>query len=74
MAKFKNYIFFIFSFLIFNSCGIYSLSGAATTAKTIQIDPFFNNTDLGPANLGPNFTNKLKDYFQTNSRDRKSVV
>ena len=67
MAKFKNYIFFIFSFLIFNSCGIYSLSGAATTAKTIQIDPFFNNTDLGPANLGPNFTNKLKDYFQTNS-------
>lgn len=67
MAKFKNYILFIFSFLIFNSCGIYSLSGAATTAKTIQIDPFFNNTDLGPANLGPNFTNKLKDYFQTNS-------
>lgn len=67
MAKLKNYTFFIFSFLIFNSCGIYSLSGAATTAKTIQIDPFFNNTDLGPANLGPNFTNKLKDYFQTNS-------
>ncbi len=67
MAKLKNYVLFIFSFLIFNSCGIYSLSGAATTAKTIQIDPFFNNTDLGPANLGPNFTNKLKDYFQTNS-------
>jgi hypothetical protein len=50
-----------------NSCGIYSLSGAATTAKTIQVDQFYNNTDLGPANLGQNFTNKLKDYYQQNS-------
>lgn len=50
-----------------NSCGIYSLSGAATTAKTIQIDQFYNNTDLGPANLGQDFTNKLKDYYQQNS-------
>jgi hypothetical protein len=50
-----------------NSCGIYSLSGAATTAKTIQVDLFYNNTDLGPANLGQNFTNKLKDYYQQNS-------
>jgi hypothetical protein len=49
------------------SCGIYSLSGAATTAKTIQVDQFYNNTDLGPANLGQNFTNKLKDYYQQNS-------
>lgn len=52
---------------VFSGCGMYSLSGAATTAKTIQIEPFFNNTDLGPANLGQNFTNKLKDYFQQNS-------
>jgi hypothetical protein len=50
-----------------NSCGIYSLSGAATTAKTIQVDQFYNNTDLGPANLGQEFTNKLKDYYQQNS-------
>ncbi|MFM9839998.1 MAG: LptE family protein [Cyclobacteriaceae bacterium] len=50
-----------------NSCGIYSLSGAATTAKTIQVDQFYNNTDLGPANLGQDFTNKLKDYYQQNS-------
>lgn len=52
---------------LFSGCGMYSLSGAATTAKTIQIEPFFNNTDLGPANLGQNFTNKLKDYYQQNS-------
>lgn len=56
----------LLAFLPFlESC--YSFSGIATTAQSIQVDPFFNNTDLGPANLGPNFTNKLKDYFQRNS-------
>ncbi len=48
-------------------CSVYSFSGAATTAKTIDIDPFFNNTDLAPANIGATFTNKLKDYYQQNS-------
>jgi Lipopolysaccharide-assembly len=50
---------------LLQSC--YTLSGISTTAETIQIEPFFNNTDLGPANLGPNFTNRLKDYYQRNS-------
>lgn len=54
------------TFLLFG-CGVYSLSGTATSAKTISIDPVFNNTDLGPANLGATFTNRLKDYFQQNS-------
>lgn len=48
-------------------CGVYSFSGAATSAKTISIEPIFNNTDLGPANIGATFTNKLKDYYQQNS-------
>jgi hypothetical protein len=52
------------------ACGIYSMSGIATSAKTIQVDPFFNNTDLGPANLGVTFTNKLKEYYQQNSNLR----
>jgi hypothetical protein len=52
---------------LLSGCLHYSLSGAATTAKTIQVDQFYNNTDLGPANLGQNFTNKLKDYYQQNS-------
>jgi len=47
--------------------GCYSFSGISTNAESIQVDPFFNNTDLGPANLGPNFTNRLKDYYQRNS-------
>ncbi len=57
----------LLSLLIFQGCGIYSFSGSATAAKTIQVDPFFNNTDLGPANLGQTFTNKMKDYYQQNS-------
>ncbi len=51
--------------VVLQSC--YSFTGVSTTATTIQVEPFFNNTDLGPANLGPNFTNKLKDYYQQNS-------
>jgi Lipopolysaccharide-assembly len=43
------------------------MSGAATNAKTIAVDQFFNNTDLGPANLAQDFTNRVKDYFQQNS-------
>lgn len=52
---------------IWQGCISYSFTGAATTAKTIQVDDFFNNTDLGPANLGQLFTNRLKDYYQQNS-------
>jgi hypothetical protein len=50
-----------------SGCGIYSFTGAATAAKTIQVDPFYNNADLAPAAIGPNFTNMVKDYFQQNS-------
>ena len=48
-------------------CIHYSLSGVSTTAKTISIEQFFNNSDLAPANLGAEFTNKVKDYFIQNS-------
>ncbi len=50
-----------------SSCLKYSLSGASTNAKSIQVDAFFNNTELGPANFGQTVTNKVKDYFQQNS-------
>lgn len=53
--------------LSLSGCISYSFTGAATSATTIQVDDFFNNTDLGPANLGQVFTNRLKDYFQQNS-------
>jgi len=49
------------------SCGVYSFTGAATTAKTISIQEFYNNTDLAPANIGETFTNGIKTYFIQNS-------
>jgi hypothetical protein len=53
-----------------NSCGVstqYSFTGSATTAKTISVAEFYNNADLGPANMGQVFTNELKNYFIQNS-------
>jgi len=54
-------------FLPLTGCGIYSFSGASTTAKTVKIDQFYNLTDLAPANLSFTFVNGLKDYLQQNS-------
>ncbi len=56
--------------LLLNACGVsvnYSMSGVGTTAKTISIAEFYNNADLGPANLAQVFTNDLKNYFVQNS-------
>jgi hypothetical protein len=55
------------SLLLLSGCLKYSLSGASTNAKSIQVDQFYNNTELGPANLGQTVTNRVKDYFQQNS-------
>jgi Lipopolysaccharide-assembly len=60
-------VIFIITVLGTSGCISYSFTGAATNATSMQVDLFFNNTDLGPANLGPNFTNRLKDYYQRNS-------
>lgn len=49
------------------SCGVYSFTGTSTDAKTISITEFYNNADLGPANMGQTFTNDLKNYLIQNS-------
>lgn len=52
------------------SCGVsakYSMTGASTEAKTISITEFYNNADLGPANMAQVLTNDLKNYFVQNS-------
>jgi hypothetical protein len=49
------------------ACGVYSFQGTTTNAKNLSIEEFYNNTDLGPANLGQTFTNRLKDYFIQNT-------
>lgn len=53
--------------ITFSSCGVYSFTGTNTLAKNISITEFYNNADLGPANMGPTFTNSLKTYFIQNS-------
>lgn len=53
-----------------SSCGIsakYSMSGSTTSAKNISIAEFYNNADLGPANMSQVFSNDLKNYFIQNS-------
>jgi hypothetical protein len=49
------------------SCKVYSFTGTSTNAKTISLTEFYNNADLGPANMGQTFTNELKTYFIQNS-------
>lgn len=66
----KSKIFWLAAFFFlftYTSCGVYSFQGTTTTAKNISIEEFYNNTDLGPANLGQTFTNRLKDYFIQNT-------
>ncbi len=43
------------------------MTGSTTNASTISIVEFYNNTDLGQANLGQTFTNQLKNYLIQNS-------
>jgi hypothetical protein len=65
-SKIAAFSFCILS-LIVTSCGVYSFTGASTDAKNISIQEFYNNTDLGPANMGQTFTNSIKNYFIQNS-------
>ena len=56
--------------LLGSSCGVsvkYSMSGTTTSASTISISEFYNNTELGQANMGQTFTNQLKTYVIQNS-------
>ncbi len=54
--------------LYFSSCGVYSFTGGTPDAENISILDFYNNADLGPANMGQQFTNELKTYFIQNSK------
>jgi hypothetical protein len=43
------------------------MSGSTTTAESISVVEFYNNADLGPANMSQTLTNDLKNYFIQNS-------
>lgn len=65
-------VFCIGILLLFNSCGIYSFSGAVISpdVKTVTVANFVNETGLGPTSLAQNFTERLKNYFQSNTNLR----
>jgi hypothetical protein len=60
----------LFIVTLLSGCGVsvqYSMTGASTDAETITIGEFYNNADLGPANMGQTLTNDIKNYFVQNS-------
>ncbi|WP_017731680.1 LPS assembly lipoprotein LptE [Nafulsella turpanensis] len=59
----------LFLAVLLQACGAYSFTGATLppTIKTISIQPFYNDTGNGPPNLSQNFTERLRDYFQSNT-------
>lgn len=59
-------LFALFCFCL-AGCGVYSFTGVNTSAKSIFIGNFVNRASGGPASLGINFTEKLKEYYQRNS-------
>ncbi len=68
------YTFFYTSFYTFCcafllcGCGIYSFTGAYTTAESIFVGSFLNRAGNGSPSLTIDFTEKLKEYYQRNTR------
>ena len=61
-----NYIYF-FLISILSSCGFYSFSGASISpeVETISINYFPNNANTVKSSLSSTITEKLKDYFES---------
>jgi len=51
----------------FVSCGVYTFTGTNTTAQTITVLNFYNDTGQGPATLSQRFSELLRDYYQRNT-------
>jgi hypothetical protein len=68
----KKYIFLLFitAFLVGCAGAKFTFTGAnlSPEIKTLTIINFYNDATDGPANLGINFTESLKEYFQRNTK------
>ncbi|MGB5979939.1 MAG: LptE family protein [Cyclobacteriaceae bacterium] len=55
--------------LVFQGCGVYSMSGNTLNPaiQTVSISNFFNDSGGGPANLSQTFTEELRDFYQQNT-------
>jgi hypothetical protein len=69
MGLMTKTIFTLFLYLFLTSCGIYSFTGASIPpgAKTISISYFNNKAPTVQPTLSSVFTDKLKDYFTSQS-------
>ena len=68
MNKLVNTIFLLSLTGLFG-CGVYSFSGTtiSPSVKTISVQQFYNDSDGGPPNMAQDFTDELRNYYQTNT-------
>ncbi|HSZ72111.1 MAG TPA: LptE family protein [Cytophagaceae bacterium] len=68
----KNFslLFFLLLSVLFSGCGVYNFTGGAIPPdiKTISIPVFYNESGSGPPTITQTLTEKLKDYYQSNSK------
>ncbi len=69
---FKQLIVFVFISLIVIACGGMKFTFQGGTippdAQTLSVQTFFDDVGAGPADLNVNITERLRDYFQRNTR------
>jgi hypothetical protein len=60
----------LFCMLMCTSCGVYNFSGGSVPpdVKTISIQNIYNESGQGPTNLSQNMTEKLKAFYQSNTK------
>ena len=70
----KNHSLYIhllsFLLILFTGCNVYNFTGGAIPpeVKTISIAVFYNESASGPPNISQLLTEKVKDYYQSNSK------
>ncbi len=67
MSRWYSLCMMVLIFMGFSSCGVYTFTGTNTTAQSITVLNFYNDTGMGPANLSQQFTEELRDYYQRNT-------
>jgi hypothetical protein len=64
----QNSIFVLSLIILLTGCNYTLNPGSTGTARTLSVKNFLNEGGGGPSNLGQTFTEKLRNYFQQNSR------
>ena len=69
LLKINILLTFLISFSL-SGCGIYSFTGSALSPdiKTISIETFPDRSNGGPSYISQVFTDKAREYFQSNSK------